>query len=105
MYASKRARNANRGSFRQHRNSCLGSRGGSRMAVLPVAPVARLIRMAGAKRVSEDASIELAAILENYGIEIAKEAIDWANHAKRKTVRAEDIKEAAKRVRPVKQGE
>ncbi len=75
------------------------------MAILPVAPVARLIRMAGAKRVSEDASTELAAILESYGIEIAKEAIDWANHAKRKTVRAEDIREASKRVRPSKQGE
>jgi len=72
------------------------------MSILPVAPVSRLIREAGAKRVSEGARDELAKILENYGLEIAEEAVEWATHAKRKTVKAEDIKEAVKRVKPPK---
>ena len=70
------------------------------MPILPVAPVSRLIREAGAKRVSEGARDALAEILETYGLEVAKEAVGWANHAKRKTVKAEDIKEAVKRVKP-----
>lgn len=70
------------------------------MAILPVAPVSRLIREAGAKRVSEGARDALAEILESYGMEVAEEAVEWASHAKRKTVKAEDIREAVKRVRP-----
>ncbi len=70
------------------------------MVILPVAPVSRLIREAGARRVSEGARDALAEVLENYGLEVAKEAVEWANHAKRKTVKAEDIKEAVKRVKP-----
>ena len=70
------------------------------MSILPAATVRRLIREAGAKRVSEGAGDELAEILENYGMMISREAVEWANHAKRKTVKAEDIKEAIKRVNP-----
>jgi len=54
------------------------------MAILPVAPVSRLIREAGAKRVSEGARDALAEILESYGMEVAEEAVEWANHAKRR---------------------
>ncbi|MBN1324589.1 MAG: histone family protein [Methanotrichaceae archaeon] len=75
------------------------------MAILPVAPVSRLIREAGAKRVSEDARDALAEILESYGFEVAKEAVGWASHAKRKTVKAEDIREAVKRVKPPRYGD
>jgi histone H3/H4 len=70
------------------------------MAILPVAPVSRLIREAGADRVSEGARDALAEVLENYGMEVAREAVGWASHAKRKTVKAEDIREASKRVKP-----
>lgn len=70
------------------------------MAIIPVAPVSRLIREAGAERVSEGARDELAQALERYGLEVAREAVGWANHAKRKTVKAEDIREAVKRVKP-----
>jgi DNA-binding protein len=77
-------------------------RGDLKMPILPVAPVSRLIREAGAKRVSEGARDALAEILESYGLEVAKEAVGWANHAKRKTVKAEDIREAVKRVKPPK---
>jgi histone H3/H4 len=56
----------------------------STMAVLPKAPIAQLIRDAGAERVSEDATEELVKLLEAYGTQIAK-------HAGRKTVKAVDI--------------
>ena len=51
------------------------------MSIIPVAPVSRLIREAGAERVSESARDALAEILESYGKEVAEEAVIWANLA------------------------
>jgi len=65
---------------------------------LPLAPVDRLIRKAGAYRVSEKAAQALREILEEIAIEISREAIELANHANRRTVTDEDIKLAAKRI-------
>ncbi|WP_457751301.1 archaeal histone HpkA [Thermococcus sp.] len=62
------------------------------MAELPIAPIDRLIRKAGAERVSEEAAKVLAEYLEEYAIELAKKSTDYARHAGRKTVKAEDIK-------------
>ncbi len=64
---------------------------------LSVAPMHRIIKKAGAERVSESAAKALAKELEEVGIKIAKEAIDYAMHAGRKTVKAEDIEIAARK--------
>ncbi len=65
---------------------------------LAVAPMHRICKKAGAERVSETAANELAKVLEDVGVRIAKEAIDYAMHAGRKTVKAEDIEIASRKV-------
>lgn len=64
--------------------------------ILPIAAVDRLIRKAGASRVSEDAAIELAQVLEEYGVKIGKKASEFAVHANRKTVVGSDVRLASK---------
>jgi len=65
---------------------------------LAVAPMHRICKKAGAERVSEAAAEELAKVLEDVGVKIAREAIDYAMHAGRKTVKEEDIEIAARKV-------
>lgn len=60
--------------------------------IMPLARVQKLIRKAGAERVSKDASKELALVLEERAVEIASKAVKLAKHAGRKTVNAEDIR-------------
>ena len=55
------------------------------------ARVERLIRDAGADRVSSDAVDNLNKQLEAYCYTLAKSAIDMARHAKRKTIKDTDI--------------
>ena len=65
---------------------------------LSLAAMHRLCKKAGAERVSESASEELAKVLEEIGIKITEEAIDYAMHAGRKTVKDRDIEIAAKKI-------
>jgi histone H3/H4 len=56
----------------------------------------RLIEKAGAKRVSESACDELMRVLEEVGLKISRDALDFTRHANRKTVRDVDVRIAAK---------
>jgi histone H3/H4 len=69
-----------------------------RSGELAVAAMHRICKKAGAERVSESAAIEMGKILEEIGVKIGKEAIDFAMHAGRKTVKAEDIRIAKTKV-------
>ena len=51
----------------------------------------RVIKKAGAERVSDEASDTLRTILEEIANNISKTAIDLANHAGRKTIKSDDI--------------
>jgi len=73
------------------------AKGGINMP-LPLASVEKLIRKAGAHRVSKGAAKELASYLDDVAIEIAREAVILSEHAGRKTVRAEDINLSRKRL-------
>ena len=65
---------------------------------LRLAPMHRIIKKAGADRVSDEAERELREVLDEVGVKIAKEALDFTRHAHRKTVKAEDIQIAVRKL-------
>ena len=69
----------------------------SREDDLSLAAMHRIIEKTGAERISDSAYKELAKALEKIGVEISKDALDFAMHVGRKTVKGRDIKIATKK--------
>jgi histone H3/H4 len=65
---------------------------------LPLAPFERILKKAGAKRVSYGAMAEFAKVMEERLMLIASEAVALAKHAGRKTVIDEDVRAARRRL-------
>ena len=68
------------------------------MPELSCASLERIMRAAGAERVSAGAVAQLSESLEDYGTKLSKEAVELARHAGRKTVKKEDVKLAVRRL-------
>jgi histone H3/H4 len=66
------------------------------MTESPIAPIKRIIKNAGAQRVSDSAVVALGKILEQWAEKVAIQAVTFAKHARRKTVYASDIELALK---------
>jgi len=60
--------------------------------IIAAAPAERLLRYAGAKRVSDEAKDMLAEVMEEIAFHIAENAVQIARNCGRKTVTAADIK-------------
>ncbi|MCK9590778.1 MAG: NFYB/HAP3 family transcription factor subunit [Methanoregula sp.] len=65
------------------------------MTELSHSAVERLMKKAGAERVSGDATETLIVLMEEYAISLAREAKKMSDHAGRKTLRGSDIRMAA----------
>ena len=61
------------------------------MSELPIAPVGRVLKNAGAQRVSDDAKIALTEAIEDYGNEVAQKAVGFARHARSESTRLNPV--------------
>jgi histone H3/H4 len=68
----------------------------TREHVIPLAIAERILKNAGAQRVSEEAKVAFSDVLKDIAEEIGQQAAKISKHAGRKTVQDEDIKLAAK---------
>jgi DNA-binding protein len=65
-------------------------------SIIAAAPMADILRMAGAERVSDDAAKAMSDVLMDKASELARDAVRLAQHAGRKTVKRADIDLARK---------
>ena len=61
------------------------------MSEIPVAPLVRILKDAGAERISDDAKQAFANAVEAGASQLAKAVVKAADHAGRKTVTVDDI--------------
>ena len=64
--------------------------------LLPLAAMEKILKQSGANRVSDKAKVALKNTMEDLAEVIATKAVNLAKHAGRVTVKASDIKLAAK---------
>lgn len=64
--------------------------------LIPLAAMEKIMKKAGAERVSDKAKEALKNVIEDIAEDISENAVRLAVHAGRKTVKAGDIKLAAK---------
>ena len=64
--------------------------------LLPLAAMEKILKNAGAERVSDKAKAALKDVIQEIADKIAVDAVRFAIHAGRKTVKSGDIKLAAK---------
>lgn len=63
-----------------------------RKNVLPFAPAERMLKQAGAKRVSEESKAALMQVLEEEGTILIAKALQVMKNCNRKTILPEDLK-------------
>ena len=69
-----------------------------RKGEIPLAPLERILKRAGARRVSKEALKEFATVLEDFAFELSSQAVKFAKHAKRKTLLDSDVRMAKKKL-------
>ena len=63
---------------------------------IPLAAMERIMKTAGGARVADKAKVVLRDALEDMADTMSQNAVKYASHSKRKTVKGSDIKLAAK---------
>ncbi len=67
-----------------------------RKNIIPYAAAEKLLKKVGAERVSDEAKIAFVDVLEEYADQMGQKAVRAAQHTKRKTIKASDVKLATK---------
>ncbi|MBL7148237.1 MAG: histone family protein [Nanoarchaeota archaeon] len=68
----------------------------TRKNILPYAAMEKLLKKAGAERVSDKSKEAFAEVLEELGLALGEKAVKFSRHSGRKTIKEEDIKLAHK---------
>lgn len=68
----------------------------ARKNILPYAAMEKLLKKAGAERVSDKAKESFADVLEEIAQSLGEKAVKFSRHSGRKTIKEEDIKLAHK---------